>query len=85
MSCTAVDLPPDLVARVAEVAGTTRGAPRSAVRVHVIPSEARLDLSVTSRPLGPRLETCTLALATRSAVSGATSGPIAPSSRPPRS
>ena len=28
-----------------------------------------LDVSVTSRPLGPRLETCTLALATRSAVS----------------
>ena len=26
-------------------------------------------MSVTSRPLGPRLETCTLALATRSAVS----------------
>ena len=63
------DLPSDLAARVAEVAGTTSGDPRSAVRVHVLPSGTGLDVSVTSRTLGPRLETCTLALAPRNAVS----------------
>ena len=64
------DLPPDLVARIAEVIGTTGGVvARSAVRVHASPSDAGIDVSVTCRPLGPRLKTCTLALATRSAVS----------------
>jgi para-aminobenzoate synthetase/4-amino-4-deoxychorismate lyase len=62
------DLPADLVGRVREVAGTTGGVPRSAVRVHASPSGAGIDVSVTSRPLGTRLETCTLAPAIRSAV-----------------
>ena len=50
--------------------GRRRGAPRSAVRrARQSRPAAGLDVSVTSRTLGPRLETCTLALATRSAVS----------------
>jgi para-aminobenzoate synthetase/4-amino-4-deoxychorismate lyase len=60
---------PDLLSRIEEVAATTTDVARTAVRVHVIPSDQGLQVGVGSRPLGPRLETCTLALATRSAAS----------------
>lgn len=62
----AADLPSDLSARVS-AALVGRPEPRVAVRVHARPSESGLAVEVTARPLGPRLETCTLALTTRPA------------------
>ncbi len=68
-SCTAGICPPTWSSGSPTWPVRRAALPRSAVRVHVIPSGTGLDVSVTSRTLGPRLETCTLALATRSAVS----------------
>jgi len=63
------DLPDDLAARVGDAAATMGGASRAGVRIQAVPSDHRLDVVVSSRPLGPRLRTCTLLRATRSEVS----------------
>lgn len=60
----AADLPTDLAARVA-VALAERPEPRVAVRVHARPSDNGLAVEVTTRPLGPRLESCALVRAER--------------------
>lgn len=60
----AADLPGDLAARALSAAERAVG-PRTALRVWARPSDDGLVVEVTARPLGPRLESCTLALAER--------------------
>ncbi len=60
----ALDLPEAIAGRVATVAATTPGA-RVALRVQFRPSDGEPQIEVTARPLGPRVESCTLAVAQR--------------------
>ncbi len=64
-----VDLPDDLPARVTAAARERAGDARSALRVVVRPATwERVEVAVTARQLGPRLSSCSLALADRSTV-----------------
>ena len=64
-----VDLPDDLPARVTAAAQERAGEARSAVRVVVRPAGLDgVEVAVSARLLGPRLASCTLALAARSVV-----------------
>ena len=64
------ELPTDLVARILALAESSP-APRVALRIHARPvgspgaGEAGTTVELSARPLGPRLESCTLALAAR--------------------
>ena len=60
----AADLPSGLPARLA-ASSDAQPAPRVALRVHVRPSGDGLVVDVSARPLGPRLQSCTLVLAAR--------------------
>lgn len=64
-----VDLPGDLAGRVAAAAAERVDQERAALRVHARWVADRLEVAVTARPLGPRLLSCTLTRADRSAVS----------------
>ena len=61
------DLPDGLAARAAAAAAAEQH-PRAAVRVHARPGPDGLDVAVTARPVGSRLASCRLVLATRPAI-----------------
>jgi len=58
-------LPEDLTTRVAASLAETEAAPRRAVRITVRPQPGGLTVQLSSRPLGPRLTSGALALASR--------------------
>jgi branched-subunit amino acid aminotransferase/4-amino-4-deoxychorismate lyase len=58
------ELPDDVMRRVLTEAAGSAG-PRTALRIHVRPSSGVVDVAVTARRLGRRLEVCTLARAMR--------------------
>ena len=58
------DLPADLVARIVDLA-ESEPAPRVALRVQARPTDNGVTVEISARSLGPRLESCTLALAQR--------------------
>ncbi len=60
----AADLPSGLPAQIA-ASSNAQPEPRVALRVHVRPSADGLIVDISPRPLGPRLQSCTLALAAR--------------------
>lgn len=63
----AADLPDDVAAQALELVGDAGSHPRAALRVHARPGMAGLTVELSVRPLGPRLQSCTLTLATRPA------------------